>query len=246
MLVVRRLFRMKSAFAKLLPHCVRQAIKRKLFVVQDMTARLGNLRRAGFRPTGIIDGGAYQGDWTKEVWSVWPGTPCAMVEPLEERQAGLSVLAETVPGSFVVPMALAAQTGETHFSLGETNSGIVDHATPGRTVVINCTTLEALLSGNVSFHPNFLKLDLQGYELPALLGAKHRLQQFEVVLLEVSIIRIGEVPNFSEVDQFMISQGFRVYDVLPQYYRPLDGALWQMDVFFVRNDSPLVASREWQ
>ena len=91
-----------------------------------------------------------------------------------------------------------------------------------------------------------MKLDLQGHELPALKGATNILKQFEVVLLEVSVIRIGDVPSFSEVDQFMISQGFRVYDVIPQYYRPLDGALWQMDVFFVRNDSALVASREWQ
>ncbi len=237
---------MKSLLAKLLPHDLRQSIKRKLFVVQDMTARLRNLRRAGFKPTGVIDGGAYQGDWTKEIWGVWPSVPCAIVEPLEARQLGLQALAKAVPGSFVVPQALAAQDGITHFALGETNSGIVNEASAGNTVEVSCTTLETLLNEHPQFKPNFLKLDLQGHELPALKGAGARLQQFEVVLLEVSVIRIGDVPSFSEMDQFMISQGFRVYDVIPQYYRPLDGALWQMDVLFVRNDSPLVASREWQ
>jgi FkbM family methyltransferase len=237
---------MKSLLAKLVPHQLRQSIKRKLFVVQDMTARLKNLQRAGFTPTGVIDGGAYQGDWTKEIWAVWPQVPVAIVEPLEARQAGLKSLAQTVVGTFVVPNALAAQSGVTHFALGETNSGIVSEASAGTTVEVSCTTLETLLEEHPSFKPNFLKLDLQGHELPALKGAGARLQQFEVVLLEVSVIRIGEVPSFSEMDQFMISQGFRIYDVIPQYYRPLDGALWQMDVFFVRNDSPLVASREWQ
>lgn len=31
----------------------------------------------------------------------------------------------------------------------------------------------------------------------------------------------------------------------PMYYRPLDGALWQGDAFFVRDDSPMVASEQW-
>jgi hypothetical protein len=43
----------------------------------------------------------------------------------------------------------------------------------------------------------------------------------------------------------MEARAYRLYDVLPQYYRPLDGALWQMDVFYVRHDSALVASRRW-
>jgi FkbM family methyltransferase len=237
---------MTKVLAKVFSHTLRQRIKRKLFVVQDMTARLKNLRRAGFHPTGVIDGGAYQGDWTLEVWAVWPAVQCAIVEPLQARQTELQAYAQRVRGSFVVPKALAASDGIARFSLNETNSGIVEQFTAGNTIDVCCTTLNTLLNEHPSFNPNFLKLDLQGHELPALKGAGKRLQQFEVILLEVSVIRIGEVPSFSEMDQFMISQGFRVYDVIPQYYRPLDGALWQMDVFFVRNDSLLVSSREWQ
>jgi len=43
----------------------------------------------------------------------------------------------------------------------------------------------------------------------------------------------------------MDENGFRLYDVVPQYYRPKDGALWQMDVFYVATHSPLVPSRDW-
>lgn len=71
------------------------------------------------------------------------------------------------------------------------------------------------------------------------------LAQVEVILIEVSLIKIGEVPIFSEVDQFMEQLGFKIYDIVPQYYRPKDGALWQVDAFYVAKHSPLVASKRF-
>ena len=90
-----------------------------------------------------------------------------------------------------------------------------------------------------------MKVDVQGFELDVLEGASDVLDQFEVIVLEVSIIRIGKVPTFYEVMQYMHAKGYRLYDFLPMYYRPLDNALWQGDAIFVRNDSSLVSSLQW-
>lgn len=233
--------------AKLVPHNLRQFLKRRLFIVRDMHTRLSNLESAGFVVTSAIDGGSYHGDWAREVWKFWPKVPILLVEPQPACRKLLESLALSAPGSIVAQCALGAHEGTVEFSLAETNSGIrrMDDGAAD-SVQVAMSTLDTLCGEWIGMKPNFLKLDLQGYELNALKGATKCIAQMEVILLEVSIIRIGEVPNFSEVDQFMISQGFRVYDVIPQYYRPLDGALWQMDVFFVRNDSSLVSSREWQ
>jgi FkbM family methyltransferase len=212
-----------------------------------MRTRLANLKSAGFVVTSAIDGGSYHGDWAREVWRFWPNVPVLLVEPQPSCKNLLDSVALGAIGSKVALCALGAKEGTVQLNLADTNSGIRstnDEAADSIMVVMK--TLDALCEEWVGMKPNFLKLDLQGYELLALEGAKDRLRQFEVILFEVSVIRIGDVPIFSEMDQFMISQGFRIYDVIPQYYRPLDGALWQMDVFFVRNDSPLVASREWQ
>jgi hypothetical protein len=81
--------------------------------------------------------------------------------------------------------------------------------------------------------------------MEALDGASRHLPQFEVIVLEASLIRIGDVPVFAEIQHYMEKRDYRLYDVLPQYYRPLDGALWQVDVFYARRDSPLVSSRNW-
>jgi Methyltransferase FkbM domain len=129
--------------------------------------------------------------------------------------------------------------------LWETNSRIVSGEEKDGAIKVSCTTLDQVLDGLSDFQPNLLRLDVQGFELEAMVGSERHLKQFEVIILEVSVLRIGDVPIFSEVDQFMDARGYRLYDLLPQYYRPRDGALWQMDVFYVRQDSALIASRNW-
>ena len=237
-----------DSFKRLLPHELRQHLKRSLFVHQDMSSRLLNLRRAGFLPKGAIDCGAYQGDWTRDFWKVWPGVPVLLIEPQPGCQKQLTDLAAKVRFSSVGSCALGDSCGMASFALGETNSGIrtAGLKSEGESIEVPLRTLDSLLGEKMNFSPDFLKLDLQGFELHALRGAKHCMPNFEVILLEISIIRIGDVPVFREVDCFMEEQGYKIYDLIPQYYRPLDGALWQIDAFYVREGSPLISSREWQ
>lgn len=232
---------------QLLPHGWRQALKRRLFVVRDMTTRLQTLRRAGFRCTGAIDAGAYHGDWSREFWGVFPQVPVLMVEPQPAPQSQLRDLAASVPDSEVIAAALSDRAGSITFHLEESNSGIRvgDSFPAGEAISVPCTTLAAILDERGRFAPNLLKLDLQGHELQALLGAGDQLLRFEVIICELSLIPIGGVPIFAVLNRFFEEQGYRLYDVLPQYDRPLDGALWQLDAFYVRLDSGLIASRSW-
>ena len=43
-------------------------------------------------------------------------------------------------------------------------------------------------------------------------------------------------PEFFEVIKFMKDKGFVVYDILNGFYRPLDKALGQVDIVFVKED----------
>ena len=232
-------------FKKLLPHEFRQRLKRSLFAHQDMNSRLVNLRRAGFSPGGAIDGGAHQGDWTRTLWGVWPDCPSVMIEPLLAKFQILAGLAAKTKGSSVLSKAIGRKRDRVLFHLDETNSGIVTSGSEEGTIMVDCTTLDDVLDEIPGFKPNLMKLDLQGHELEALAGAERHLKEIEVIILEVSVLRIGDVPLFSEVDRFMETRGYRFYDVLAQYYRPRDGALHQMDAFYVRRDSALISSRSW-
>jgi FkbM family methyltransferase len=226
---------------KFLPRPVRQQLKRKLFAVQDVQTRLENLKKAGFCPRGFIDSGAFRGEWANTAWGVWRA-PAILVEPQGAQRAILERIVGKVPGSEVITAALGAEDGTALFTSEATNSRLSQDGTGTRVQIFR---LETLLAQRPSFSPDLVKLDLQGHELQALQGAGKQLARFEVILLEISLIRIGPVPVFHEVEEFMASRGFIFYDVVPQYYRPRDGALWQMDAFYVRNDSLLVSSTSW-
>ena len=92
--------------------------------------------------------------------------------------------------------------------------------------------------------PGLLKIDAQGYELEILRGASRVLPAFEAVLLEIAVIEINEgAPLLHEVIAFMKSLGFVTYDILEIHRRPLDGALNQVDIIFVREQSDLIADK---
>ena len=46
-------------------------------------------------------------------------------------------------------------------------------------------------------------------------------------------------PLLSDIVAYMVDAGFVPYDIFNLCYRPLDGALAQIDVSFVRKDSAL-------
>jgi FkbM family methyltransferase len=230
---------------RILPQRLKTRIKR-FMGAQDMETRLRNLRASGFLCVGAVDVGAFAGDWATLANSVFD---CAVivVEPQPAQQHALRQLAKLIPIQ-VEPVALAETVGEMTFLLEETNSRLVldpRPSTDASCVRVRVDRLDSLLDRHADLRPNLLKLDVQGHEFKVLDGAGSALRQFEVIVMEVSVIRIGPVPVFHEVIEYMRLRNFRLYDFLPMYYRPLDGALWQGDAFFVRDDSPLVASEQW-
>jgi hypothetical protein len=68
-----------------------------------------------------------------------------------------------------------------------------------------------------------------------LAGATETLRAAEYVVLEVSFFEFFRGgPLFHDVLAFMQARGFVAYDIFGFQYRPLDGALSQADVAFVR------------
>lgn len=84
---------------------------------------------------------------------------------------------------------------------------------------------------------DFLKLDVQGYELEVLGGASRILSTCEFVLLECSLIRgnLG-APLFHDVVAAMAGYGFLLYDIATLMRRS-DNRLSQIDGLFVSASS---------
>lgn len=71
--------------------------------------------------------------------------------------------------------------------------------------------------------------------MDALDGAQKALADTEVIVLEVSLFQfMKNAPEFYDVVAYMKKCGFVAYDIIHGWNRPLDNALGQVDIFFVK------------
>lgn len=210
----------------------------------DMEGGLRLFAKQGFHPNTIIDVGAYRGSWTKLASTIWPNANLIMFEPNAAREPECRNTAETLKATLFEKL-LGAKHGEVvEFNVMANGSAIFGERSPvPRTVEkLELSTLDNCLG---SFKPPaLLKIDAQGYELEILKGASTILPKVEAILLEVSIIEINEgAPLLKEVAVFMAQLGFVTYDIVEIHRRPLDRALNQIDVIFVRSTSKFLSDK---
>jgi len=97
-------------------------------------------------------------------------------------------------------------------------------------------TLDSLQSSFGSFDKIFLKIDTQGYEWNVLEGAKHFLKNVDALQLEMSMVPLYKDQKlFKEIFDFLVSNGFVLYEIEPGFSNPKDGQQYQVDCLFVNS-----------
>jgi len=239
---------LRSLVNFVVPPRVKDRIKRDLGV-PSIDRTLYAMRANGFHPQTVLDIGAYKGDWMKLCRSVWPASSVLMIEASPDRAAILRELATSTTGLSAECALLGATATEAarFYEQDSASSALPEGAKSGQPFVsLPMLTLDELTRGTIFESPELIKLDVQGYELEVLRGGKTALKSAEAVLLEVNLIPVYEgAPLLQEVVEFMAAEGFRAYDIAGMIRRPLDGALWQTDIVFVRYRSPLISSSSY-
>lgn len=208
---------------------------------------LDQLSAVGFSPSGVIDVGANAGDFARLCLERWPRVPIGCIEPLESRQADLRTLVAAEP-SVRVHQTLVGAAPEASVVLHESDTAssvLAEHVSniPGRSYPM--TTIDEL--GPLLPAPSLIKLDVQGYELAVLQGAERTLPRASVLLAEINLLDIHQgVPLMAEVIGWLSTRNWVAYDLAGMARRPLDRALWQIDLVFVPASSPLRADKRWQ
>lgn len=208
----------------------------------DMPRRLRRLPVLGFLPQTIVDVGSAKGEWARLAADVWPNASIYGFEPNHSNRDKLErTKAELRHFDFTLAF-LGAARGEAVYTDQEDQTSLLDGATnaKGNQRAPMLTLDEWALERKVS-RIDFLKMDVQGYELEVLKGATRMLPACQAVLLEVSFFSfLPNVPLFDEVIAFMKTRGFVAYDVLGILRRQSDDALAQMDFLFLREGHPLL------
>ena len=239
--------RLKSAIFHLgfqLAHAEFEKFAYDYALAPHMTHGLTALANRGFMPATIVDVGAFQGEWSRTVRQIWPNSRLVMVEPNVAGQPDLARFEKEFNAELVGELLGAENDVTVPFNVMGSGSSILPERSgvPRTTEQRRLRTLDSLLRSVKP--PGLLKIDAQGYELQILKGAVGVLPSFELVLLEIAIIEINEgAPLLDEVVLFMKERGFIAYDIWQIHRRPLDGALNQVDIAFVRETSSLIADK---
>lgn len=210
---------------------------------------LHQVRSAGFIPKTVVDVGVASG--TSSLYETYPEARFLLIEPLEEFVPAYKQLQQdyrleyviTAVGSGEGRRLLHVHSDYESSSLFPEQEGTSINGTPREVPV---TTLDRICAEKEVEGSVLLKLDVQGYEMEVLRGSAETLLVSEVVAIEVSLFEFYKgSPSLKEIVNYMAEHSFVPYDIVGQLYRPLDGALAQVDVVFVRENGLLRESHHF-
>lgn len=199
----------------------------------------------------VLDVGANAGQYAERTRRVGYGGRIVSFEPVSAPFASLSAAAAADPFWEARRLAIGEDDGEIEINVAgnEAASSSVlamgerhlesapDSAYVGteRVAVARLDTLWDELAGDGS-PAVWLKLDVQGYELPALRGAGSRLGEVAAVQCELSLVPLYEGgAGWREVVDFLGERGFEPAGVEPGFEDVRTGRVLQVDGVFVRS-----------
>lgn len=201
-----------------------------------------NLGSIGFAPATVIDVGVGRG--TPALYAAFPDSYLVLVDPLQkEFQPYIDKILTRRKGEYH-PVALGEKQEERIInveprrrlwsSILERTENAASGDTPERRQ-IRMVTLDSLLAGARLPAPYGLKLDVEGFELPALRGASVTLGKVEFVIVETSVGRrfVGG-STLASVVGFMSECGFALQDIVQISRTPDLSAIAHADLLFSR------------
>ena len=208
-------------------------------VRSTLRGALLQVKRLGLLPGTVFDVGAASG--TPPLYETFPDARHVLIDPLVENEPLLAVLARSLKSAEYLIAAAAEEAGTLTINVHPDLVGSSlyleseDSGVNGVPRVVPTVRLNDLRRERALPAPYVVKVDVQGAELDVLRGATEVLAETEYVILETSLFHFfGNSPLAYDVMTFMKEWGFALYDLVDCGYRPLDGAMSQVDMGFVK------------
>lgn len=211
-----------------------------------MAATLRGLRQRGYIPKVVYDIGAADGAWTRQAMEYWPESTYVCFEPLIERKNDLDALKASHPEQIhVKSIGLGDADGELSFGVSDFlwDSSFAYSGATSRVVPVR--RLDGLIEAGMLL-PSFIKIDVQGFEKRVLDGGQEAMRHADLILMECQFFPFCDDMRTLDVTiAYMSARNFVPYEFVDYLRRPLDGAMGQCDVLFVRKDHHLISNKKW-
>lgn len=224
---------------------IRWWLERRRFTVAPQTAptfagAMSRLRALRLNIGTILDVGASTGCWTKKAIPYFSEAKFLCVEAQSVHEPALQRFTRRHPNGGYVMAAAGAREGEIYFDIRAPFGGVASEQAGGPGWArVPVTTLDRLAAQHGLPSPFLIKLDTHGFEVPILDGACAVLERTAVLIIEVYNFQISpDALMFPKMCEELARRGFRCFDLFDPMNRPADGALWQMDMVFLRGDRP--------
>jgi FkbM family methyltransferase len=206
----------------------------------------------GFKPQHIVDVGANHGHWTRTACRYFPKANYTLVEPqnhlrtdiedLERRHKIRWLNAGCSDEAGQLPLIVAYRDDSSTFVRVDR----LGRPTEGAQIMVPITTLDKIAAEEGSV-PDLVKIDAEGFDLRVLAGAKTLFGKTEIFMVEAVICCQSYGNTIGALVQFMADVGYSVMDITDLNRAPKHGALWLVELAFLRNDSTmLVSARDYE
>lgn len=192
-------------------------------------------QKSGIKINTVIDIGASNGMWSKEVMPTYPQANYFLIEANSYHENNLKNFAKRHSNVDYIIAAAGDTVGEIYFDTSSPFGGIASHEKRENFVAVPVITIDSLVKDKNLQGPFIVKLDTHGFEVPILEGATETLKEAEFVILEVYNFHIAKGSLlFHEMCEYMLKKGFRTIGLVDRLYRPKDNVLWQFDLVFAK------------
>jgi FkbM family methyltransferase len=208
---------------------------------------LHTLQVLGFRPKGILDIGAFEGNFARLARQAFAQAPILMLEAQPGKEPHLQAAAAGLPDTEYRIVLLGAENREkvafhqVNEAVNSSGSSLYDEQTrfPRSVVFLPMRTLDDVTAEIPGRDFDMLKIDVQGAEIDVLRGAARTLAGIEVLVIELSLLEYNKgAPLIGEVMAWLEARGFALFDMFA-VSRTHAGALLQVDGIFLRGTSRL-------